>query len=608
MAIKNKTLSSKNFVPASLSQAQIPNSPGIYKFFANDELIYIGKAKDLKKRVSSYFHNSIKDRKTNQIKLLTDKIETFSTQTEAQALIVEQSLIKENLPKFNILLRDDKSYPYIHFSSSNRFPAINLKRVKNQISSDYVGPYINVKTAKETLKDLQKIFKLRNCSDTTFRNRSRPCIEHQMHRCSAPCVGLINASDYLDDVELAKGYLRASNFKFRDQMILKMKKFAEIEEFERANEIKKRITALDMLAYEQYDQNLHSLDFFSIGFAHGKTGACILSIRGGKIRGTKTYYFNEDFSNTSDELLNRLIFFYYQNPFALPSKICIAFKVSNLNLIKEAIFLKFKTKPLISSIVPKKALQFSKLATLNASQIIENKIDSSEKFLHALSDLASYLGLKKFELNIEGYDISHHSGENGVGSSVKFSKEGPLKKEYKLFNIPSQICGDDIKSLEHVLERRLKQIERSPLPDIILIDGGKSQLNIALKVFNKFKDSELLVLSIVKGSKRVRATETIMGKKGLIEMPVNSPGFIMLQKIRDESHRFAILSNRKKKNKKIRYSRLDCIDGIGPVKKKKLLRTFGSLKSIKNSSLEELIQVSGVNMEMAKRIKLTLNN
>ena len=211
MEIKEKTLSSKNFVPASLKQAQIPNSPGIYKFFANDELIYIGKAKDLRKRVSSYFHNSVKDRKTNQIKLLTDKIETFSTQTEAQALIVEQSLIKENLPKFNILLRDDKSYPYIHFSSSNGFPAISLKRVKNQISSDYIGPYINVKTVKNTLKDLQKIFKLRNCSDTTFRNRSRPCIEHQMHRCSAPCVGLINANDYLDDVELAKRYLLDSN-------------------------------------------------------------------------------------------------------------------------------------------------------------------------------------------------------------------------------------------------------------------------------------------------------------------------------------------------------------------------------------------------------------
>ena len=245
---------------------------------------------------------------------------------------------------------------------------------------------------------------------------------------------------------------------------------------------------------------------------------------------------------------------------------------------------------------------------MNASQIIENKIHLSEKFAHALSDLASYLGLKKLELNIEGFDISHHSGANGVGSSVKFSKEGPVKKEYKLFNIPPQICGDDIKSLEHVLVRRLKQIERSPLPDIILIDGGKSQLNIALKVFHKFEDSELLVLSIVKGSKRIRATETIMGKKGVIEMPVNSPGFIMLQKIRNESHRFAILSNRKKKNKKIRYSQLDCIEGIGPVKKKKLLQAFGSLKSIKNSSLEELIQVSGVNMKIAKRIKSTLNN
>ena len=607
-SLKTSLQKIENFIPAALDSHQIPSSPGIYKFFASGELIYIGKAKDLKKRVSSYFRKSILDRKTNQIKFLTDRIEIFSTQTEAQALIVEQSLIKENLPKFNILLRDDKSYPYIHFSSSDSFPAIGLKRVKNHASPDCFGPYVSVKTVKETLKDIQKIFKLRNCSNSTFRNRSRPCIEHQMHRCSAPCVGLIQQHDYCEDVSSAKDYLAASNSKFRERMNLKMKTLAREEEFERANEIKKRIAALDMLSLEKYNHELRSVDFFSFVYAFGKTGVCILSIRAGKIRGTKSFYFNEDFSNQSNELLSRLLFFYYQNSFLIPSKIFITCKVDSLHLIKQAMNLQFNQKIHISSVIPKFARQSAELALLNARQIIENKIKPSEKFIHSMSNLASYIGINKIELEIEGYDISHHSGKYGVGSCVKFTKDGANKKEYKLFNIPANLGGNDIGSLENVLTRRLAKIAHAPLPDIILIDGGHAQLNIALKVFHEHDDKNPMILSIVKGSKRVRATETILSKTGVIEMPVNSPGFVMLQKIRDESHRFAILHNRNKKNKKMRYSILDKVIGLGPIKKKNLLKEFHSLRLMKNASEEDLRKVTGISITIAQNIKIALQD
>jgi len=250
----------------SLNLNEIPTSPGIYKFFAENKIIYIGKAKNLKKRVSSYFGKSFKDRKTNQIRLLTDKIETFTTVTEVEALLLEQSLIKENLPRFNILLRDDKSYPYIHFSMNHKFPSISMKRSKHAVSKNFFGPFISAQAVKSTIKDLQKIFHIRNCSDSTFNNRSRPCIEHQMQRCSAPCVNLISESEYLTDISSSQQYLSSSGKKTKSLMTIQMQKLAENHEYERANQIKKRIFSLELMQQEKsFNSSLISVDFFSRG-------------------------------------------------------------------------------------------------------------------------------------------------------------------------------------------------------------------------------------------------------------------------------------------------------------------------------------------------------
>ena len=590
----------------ALDLKQVPNTPGIYKFFSKNKIIYIGKAKDLKKRVSSYFGQSFKDRKTHQIKILTDQIETFSTTTEAEALLLEQSLIKENLPRFNILLRDDKTYPYVHFSMDHKFPSISMKRSKHAVSKNFFGPFISAQAVKATIKDLQKIYQIRNCSDATFNNRSRPCIEHQMQRCSAPCVDLISEVSYQGDIVSSQHYLSSSGKKTKSLMTAQMHKLAEQQEFERAQEIKKRIKSLDLLQQEQsFNSSLISVDFFACVSKLDKTGACILSVRDGKIRGTKTHYLKGNQLHDIDSLFQSLIFSYYQNSFSLPKKIILSIKPNNLSLIKQAVNLKFGKQISISANINSNIRKVAKLAELNANQVIENRVNQADKYLISMNDLASHLALKnKKNLTIEGFDISHHSAKNAVASAVRFSSHGPEKKNYRLFNIPNEFSGNDIGSIRHVLERRIKKKSINPLPDIILIDGGEHQLKIALSTFSVLAKKSPMILSIVKGSKRVRSTETILSKGGIIEMPKDSPGFLLLQQIRDESHRFAITSNRNKKNKSIKKSSLDNIKGLGQKKKKDLMNHFKSIKSIKLASLDDLCKVSGISIKLAKEINL----
>tara|TARA_A100001015_G_C15029874_1_gene732594 strand:+ start:1595 stop:3376 length:1782 start_codon:yes stop_codon:yes gene_type:complete len=588
----------------ALDLSQIPKTPGIYKFFCKNKIIYIGKAKNLKNRVSSYFGNSFKDRKTNKIKVLTDKIETFSTETEAEALLLEQSLIKENLPRFNILLRDDKTYPYIHFSMDHQFPSISMKRSKHAVSENFFGPFVSVQAVKASIKDIQKIFKIRNCSNNTFNNRSRPCIEHQMQRCSAPCVGVISQNNYSEDINSAQHYLSSSSKKSRNIMFSQMQKFSDLQDFEKANEIKRRIASLDLLNQEQsINSSLTSIDFFSCISKYGKTGVCILSVRDGKIRGTKTYYFNDDYSDEQDNLFQSLFFSYYQNTFLFPKKIFLTFKLNNPHLIIDAMQIKFGLSLPILTRAPSGAKHFIKLAKLNAIQVIENKTKISDRYLHSMADLKKKLGLQESNLTIEGYDISHLSGSNAVSSCVRFDENGANKKLYRAYNIPMSLCGDDVGSLAYTLTKRALSIKKRPLPKLILIDGGHIQLNAILNVFDSLGDKSPIILSIVKGSNRIRASETILSRDGVIEMPKDSSGFRLLQQVRDESHRFALQASRKKKLKEVQYSKLNLIEGVGPTIKKRLLKKFKNLNNIRNASNHDLLSVKGVSEKLCERIQ-----
>ena len=589
----------------ALDLKQVPNTPGIYKFFSKNKIIYIGKAKDLRKRVSSYFGKSFKDRKTQQIKILTDNIETFSTNTEAEALLLEQSLIKENLPRFNILLRDDKTYPYIYFSMEHKYPSISMKRSKHAVSKNFFGPFISAQAVKSTIKDLQKIYQIRNCSDTTFNNRSRPCIEHQMQRCSAPCVNLISEASYHADLVSSQNYLSSTGKKTKSLMIDQMHKLAEQQEFERANEIKRRIESLDLLHKEQsLNSSLISIDFFICVSKLDRTGICIVSVRDGKIRGTKTHYLKGNQLYDIDNLFQSLIFSYYQNRFSLPKKIFFNIKPYNISLIKQTIKIKFDKEVSISASINSHIRKVVKLGKLNANQVIENRVIRADKYAFSIKDLIFHIGFAGKNLTIEGFDISHHGGKHAVAAGVSFSSHGPEKNKYRLFNIPKELSGNDIGSIKHVLERRINQSDINPMPDIILIDGGKLQLDAAIKTFSALIKKQPIILSIVKGSKRVRSTETILSKDGIIEMPKDSPGFLLLQQIRDESHRFAIASNRKKRNKSIKKSSLDNIKGLGPKKRRDLMNYFKSIKSIKKATVDDLCKVSGISTKLAKEINL----
>ena len=583
----------------------IPESPGVYKFFSKKELIYIGKAKNLKKRTSSYFGNSLKDRKTNQIRRLTDHIEVFITNNEVEALLLEQNLIKENKPRFNILLRDDKTYPYIFFSLNKDFPGIYLKRTKGSVDKNFIGPFISSQAVKNSIKDIQKIFKIRNCSDTTFKSRTRPCIEFQMKRCSAPCTKNISKEEYAEDIAKSMEYLSSSKKSLVSTLKKNMKKASDSLDFEKAAEIKNRISQVEIINEKQaVTPNGMDADIFSVEKNNNYAGICIITIRDGKIRGTKTHLVKDAFFETVNNLYELAIFNFYSNKINLPKKIFFSPSIGDVSLIKKGI------KDNISSNIdfPKSINSFIKpiisLAETNSAQIIQNHLSKKEKYAFAYKELSKKLSIRNIS-RIDAFDISHQYMKEGVGSCVVFSENGPSKKDYRLFNIPNEIAGNDIASMEHVIERRLKYYDEKR-PDIILVDGGETQLNFTNKILKDHGILNILVLAIAKGKGRVRATETIYSSNGILEIEPQSGSFKLLNELRDESHRFAIMASRKKIRKTNKYSALDKVKGIGPITKKKLLKKFKSLKKIKEASNEELMTLKNINETMAKEIKQRL--
>ena len=582
---------------------KVPNTPGVYKFFNNKEIIYIGKAKDLKKRVSSYFGKSFKDRKTSKIKFLTDKVETFTTKNEVEALLLEQILIKENKPKFNILLRDDKTYPYIYFSLDHEYPGIYHKRTKKSVNNKYFGPFVSSEAVKKSIKEIQKIFKVRNCSDNTFANRTRPCIEFQMKRCSAPCVKKINKTDYFEDITSAKSFLTSSDTKTIQRLTAEIEKAASNLNFEKAAETRDRLNRLNLLKEEQSVVTLaNEVDIFSVSSEMNYLGVSIIVVRNGKIRGTKTHLIKQAHYNSLDDVYQSIIFNFYDSQIDIPKKVLCSYALDDKKILEDMFESRHQKKVRIIHSPSKSIRPIFNLCKLNAKQVIKNHISKEDKYTFALNEICGYVGLKDIN-KIEAYDVSHISGENGVASSIVFTKTGPEKKSYRLFNIPNHLSGNDVGSLEHVLERRIKYFDDPKVkPDLLLIDGGKTQLKFVNSVLDKSEHKDLKAISIVKGSNRIRATETIISRDGILELDKNSKAFLILQEMRDESHRFAIQAQRKKKRKTISKSELDSIKGIGTILKRRLLKKFKSIKNIKTANLSDLMTVEGINEKIAELI------
>ena len=582
---------------------KVPNTPGVYKFFNNQEIIYIGKAKDLKKRVSSYFGKSLKDRKTSQIRFLTDKVETFTTKNEVEALLLEQTLIKENKPKFNILLRDDKTYPYIYFSLDHDYPGIYSKRTKKSVDNKYIGPFVSSEAVKKSIKEIQKIFKVRNCSDNTFANRSRPCIEFQMKRCSAPCVQKINKVDYFEDIVSAKSFLLSSDSNTAKRLSDQIEKAVSLLDFEKAADIRDRLKMLNLLKEEQSVVTLaNDIDIFSVSQEMSYIGVSIIVVRSGKIRGTKTHLIKKAILSSLDEIYQSAIFNFYDNQLDIPKKILCACELSDKTILEDMFLAKHQKKVKIIHTVNKSIRPIFNLCKLNAQQVIKNHMTKEYKYSFALNELSDYVGQKDIN-KIEAYDVSHISSESAVASSVVFSKTGPERKSYRLFNIPKELSGNDVGSLRHVLERRIKYFDNPEIkPDLLLIDGGKTQLKFVNSVLEKSNHKDLKAISIVKGFNRIRATETIISKDGILELDKHSKAFLILQELRDESHRFAIQAQRKKKIKTITKSEIDSIKGVGKILKTRLLERFKSIQNIRKANLSDLMTVEGINEKIAKLI------
>ena len=581
--------------------SHVPNKPGVYQFFNQSKIIYIGKAKDLKKRVRSYFTPAIKDRKTEQIKKQAIKVETFATHSEAEALILEQQLIKEYKPKFNILLRDDKTYPFIYFLGNHDFPSIHLKRSKQAIDENFFGPYTNARLVRDQIKELQKIFKLRNCSNSTFSNRSRPCIEYQMKRCSAPCVKNISKHDYAEDVSSAKRYLTTEKKHIKKMLKEKMLKHSERLQFEDADRYKKSLDSIISLE-DETSINIHPLDIdiWHASFKH-KTGLAKISVRNGKVRSTKTYLIDLDASTELDNVFRRAIFHNYLNKNQIPSKLLIANKIMERGLLQEALEKTFNKKVSILSKAPKGSKSFVDLAKLNSKQSLINAENKEPLMKAGFDELLRKFNLVIANPTLDCIDISHHSGSNPKAGIVRFNMNGPDKKLYRTYSLPKELGGNDPGSLVFAIKKRFE--EENNHPHVLLVDGGKIQLNA---IISKIENKDILVLAIKKGSQRKILTETIYSISGQESVKTNSKLLNLLTKARDEAHRFAIKHNRISKRKNVKKSKLDEIRGIGPVIKRRLFKKFGNFNSIKNASISELTLIKGINHGLASIIKKSL--
>ncbi len=577
--------------------SHVPNKPGVYQFFDSSKIIYIGKAKDLNKRVRSYFTPAIKDRKTEQIKKQAIKVETFATHSETEALILEQQLIKEYKPKFNILLRDDKTYPFIYFLGSHDFPSIHLKRSKQAIDENFYGPYTNARLVRDQIKELQKIFRLRNCSNSTFSNRSRPCIEYQMKRCSAPCVNLISKSDYAEDVSSAQRYLTSEKKYIKKALKEKMQQHSKQLQFEEADRYKKRLERIISLE-DETSINIHPLD---IDIWHGsfehKTGLAKISVRNGKVRSTKTYLIDTDASSEVDNVFRRAIFHNYLHQSQIPNKILIGNKISERKLLQDALQKIFKKNVSIYVKAPKGSKSFLDLAKLNSKQTLINSENKEPPMQFAFDEL-----IQKFKLNIvnptlDCIDISHHSGSNPKAGIIRFNIYGPDKKFYRAYNLPEELGGNDPGSIAYAINKRLEKEDENP--SILLVDGGKAQLSALIK---NIKNRDILLLAIEKGSQRKALTESIYSIYGQESIEKGSRIFNLLNKARDEAHRFAIKANRSAKRKKMNLSILDPIRGLGPKTKERLFREFKSIDVILSRKEDELLKVKGVNKKIAREI------
>lgn len=581
--------------------------PGVYRMLdAQGNVLYVGKARDLRKRVSSYFSRAGVTPKTAALLELTHDMEVTVTHTENEALILENSLIKEYLPRFNVLLRDDKSYPYIHLSTDQTWPALAFYRGTPKKKGRYFGPYPGAGSVRETLNLLQKLFRVRSCEDAFFRNRSRPCLQYQIKRCTAPCVGLIGEQDYGESVRRTAMVLEGKNHEVIDELVRCMEQAAERREFETAALYRDQIAALRHVQEKQYVAGNRTDHDIIVSVARGGVGCVqVFYIRKGRILGNKTFFPRHTEHATATDILAAFLPQYYLAR-EVPADILVNHALEDAALLQEVLGERSGHRVTIAQRVRGERARWLQMAVTNAEHALQRRLSSRLGLQQRFEALSEALGLDSVPQRLECFDISHTGGESAVGACVVFDAEGPVKSDYRRFNVEGITPGDDYGALRQVLGRRYRRVtaEDGKLPDVLLIDGGKGQVREALQTLEELQISGVTVVGVAKGPQRRPGTEALFlsDARTPIILPADSAALHLVQQIRDEAHRFAIAGHRQRRAKARATSPLEQIDGIGPKRRRHLLKQFGGLQGIARAGIDDLSNVHGISRELAQRI------
>jgi len=585
---------------------QIPPRPGVYRMLdASGSALYVGKAKDLRRRVASYFSRSLNRRLQTMAARIAD-IDVTVTRTEGEALLLENNLIKSLRPRFNVLLRDDKSYPYIRLTVRDRFPRLAFYRGSRKAADRFFGPYPSAWSVRETMQLLQKLFPVRQCEDGFFRNRSRPCLQYQIKRCSGPCVGLVTAEDYADDVAHTIKFLDGRADEVVDDLAERMERAAERLEFERAAVLRDQIATLQRIQQRQYVSGEGGdLDIVACVQEGGVSCVQVFFIRAGRNLGNKAFFpKTPDGTDGAGVMSAFLAQFYGDKP--IPPEIVVSPEPEDRDLLENAFTEQGARRVAIKPNVRSDRARWLEMARGNAILALKSRLGSRSGYARRLEALREAFELDEQPARMECFDVSHTGGERTVASCVVFDVEGPRKSDYRRFNIDGVTPGDDYAAMHQALTRRYTRVKQGeyPLPDLLFIDGGRGQLGAVREALQELAVSGVTLVGVSKGPDRRPGTEQLWlsGRHTAVILPADSPAMHLVQQIRDEAHRFAITGHRQRRAKARNKSVLEEIAGVGPMRRQRLLRQFGGIQGLTRAGVEDIARVEGVSRALAQQI------
>ena len=593
----------------------VTRKPGVYQMFdGQGKVLYVGKAKNLRNRLGSYFRASGLTAKTMALVEKIADIEVTVTRSETEALVLEQSLIKSQRPPYNVMLKDDKGYPYIFLSSKDTFPRIAFHRGSKRKKGDYFGPFPNASSVRDSLNFLQKTFRIRSCEDSVFANRSRPCLQYQIERCTAPCVDFISPEDYQADVRHAQMFLAGKSDSIIRELAEAMEQASVALEFEKAARLRDQIVALRRLQSDQIAESAGGdVDVLGAATSGGLCCVHVLFIRQGRILGSRSYYPSEKLGLESAELLSAFIpQFYLGANREIPRQILLSEDLEDGEVLQRALSEQSgKDVQLVHKLRGNRA-SWVEMAQQAASQNLQSRTASQQKLQDRFENLQEVLRLGELPERLECFDISHSSGEATVASCVVFDTGGPVKSDYRRFNIEGITAGDDYAAMGQALQRRYARLAKGEgrFPNILLIDGGKGQVSQAIDTLNELGVTGVQIIGVAKGTTRKAGFETlhVVAQNRELVLESDSPALHLIQQVRDEAHRFAITGHRQRRDKKRRESPLEGIPGVGPARRRALLHHFGGLQEIMRASVNQLAGVEGVSRKLAQEIYSTLHN